>query len=58
MSYIVTPAGIRLNRRWFLVAGGAALAAPGIGGSVLAQATEAHRFAVGDMSGWWSATAT
>ena len=58
MSYIVTPAGIRLNRRWFLVASGAALAAPAIGRPVLAQATEAHRFAVGDMRCWWSATAT
>ena len=45
------PTAGRLNRRWFLVASGAALAAPAIGRPVLAQATEAHRFTLGDDRG-------
>src|SRR5688572_26665893 len=49
MSYVVAPAGMRLNRRWFLAASGAALAGPALGRPVLAQATEAHGFAVGDI---------
>ena len=49
MSYVVSPAHIRLNRRWFLVAGGAALAAPALGRPVLAEATEAHRFTLGEV---------
>ena len=49
MTYIVSPARIRLNRRWFLVAGGAALAAPAISQPVLAQATEAHGFTLGEI---------
>ena len=49
MTYVVSPARIRLNRRWFLVAGGAALAAPAIGRPVLAEATEAHRFTLGEI---------
>jgi hypothetical protein len=49
MAYLVSRATIRLNRRWFLVAGGAALAAPAIGRPVFAQATEAYGFALGDI---------
>ena len=49
MPYVVSPAHIRLHRRWFLVAGGAALAAPALGRPVLAEATEAHRFTLGEV---------
>jgi glyoxylase-like metal-dependent hydrolase (beta-lactamase superfamily II) len=47
MTGVCIPLGFRTNRRWFLVAGGAALAAPALGGRLLAQATDAHRFMQG-----------
>jgi glyoxylase-like metal-dependent hydrolase (beta-lactamase superfamily II) len=49
MARICIPTAPRLNRRWFLVASGAALAAPALRRRALAQATEAHRFALGDI---------
>jgi glyoxylase-like metal-dependent hydrolase (beta-lactamase superfamily II) len=40
-------ATIRINRRWFLVGGGAALAGPVLGRPSFALAADAHRFAQG-----------
>jgi glyoxylase-like metal-dependent hydrolase (beta-lactamase superfamily II) len=49
MSCVQIPLGIRGTRRWFLVVSGAALAAPAFGRRGWAQATEAHRFAQGEI---------
>jgi glyoxylase-like metal-dependent hydrolase (beta-lactamase superfamily II) len=49
MAPVYIPTACRLNRRWFLVAGGAAIAAPALSRQGLAQATAAHRFAMAEI---------